>query len=385
MFVKKKILAVALIIMGVFLIFVARVDTSVAQDGGGDDEPPAPEQPSNAYCLLCHSQPDFNWELPSGENLSLTVDPDILAGSVHGTDNPRGQLACADCHADHRFPHEPQASTTIREFTLERFASCRTCHEDEYTHAQDSVHGAAIREGQLSAAVCVDCHGGHDIQSPNEPRERISLTCGECHGIIFDQYRQSVHGEALFGESNPDVPTCIDCHGVHNIDDPTTASFRNRSPEICADCHANEELMEKYGISTNVFNSYLTDFHGTTVALFEQQDPDVATNKAVCYDCHGVHDIRSIDDENSHVVRENLLITCRKCHPDASSDFPDAWVGHYEPTAKSHPLLFTVNTFYKLLIPGVLGGFVLLVSTDIFRQIRQRLIRNQGQNHEPKE
>ncbi len=382
MFVKNKFLAIAFVVVGGFLIFISTVETSVAQDGG--EKEPA-EQPSDAYCLLCHSQPDRVWELPSGERLSLTVDTEILAESVHGTENPRGQLACADCHTDHRFPHDAQASTSIREFKLERYAACRTCHEEQYTHAQDSVHGSVLRDGQPSAAVCVDCHGGHDIQTPNEPHERISITCGQCHGIIFDQYRQSVHGEALFGESNPDVPTCIDCHGVHNIDDPTTASFRNRSPEICADCHADEALMEKYEISTNVFNSYLTDFHGTTVALFEQQDPNVATNKAVCYDCHGVHDILSVNDENSHVVRENLLITCQKCHPDASSDFPDAWVGHYEPTAESNPLLFMVNTFYKLLIPSVLGAFALLVSTDIFRQIRQRLIRNQRQNHEPKE
>ena len=31
-------------------------------------------EPSNAYCLLCHSQPGLTWTLPSGETLSLTVD-----------------------------------------------------------------------------------------------------------------------------------------------------------------------------------------------------------------------------------------------------------------------------------------------------------------------
>ena len=34
------------------------------------------------------------------------------------------------------------------------------------------------------------------------------------------QYRESVHGDALV-HGNPDVPTCIDCHGVHDIPDPT--------------------------------------------------------------------------------------------------------------------------------------------------------------------
>jgi predicted CXXCH cytochrome family protein len=204
------------------------------------------------------------------------------------------------------------------------------------------------------------------------PRQRISLTCGKCHGVIFDQYRNSVHGQALFVDDNPDVPTCIDCHGVHNINDPTTNLFRVRSPELCAKCHADDKLMSKYNITSNVFDSYLTDFHGTTVALFNQEDPNVATNKAVCYDCHGVHEVAKVDASNSHVIRENLLMTCKQCHPAATADFPAAWVGHFPPTLESQPLLFVVNTFYKLLIPIVVGGFLFLVLTDIIRRIRQR-------------
>ena len=53
--------------------------------------------------------------------------------------------------------------------------------------------------------------------------------------------------------------------------------------------------MQKYGISTEVFNTYVADFHGTTVTLFERQHPDQPTNKAVCTDCHGVHDIQARD------------------------------------------------------------------------------------------
>ncbi len=332
--------------------------------------------PTDAYCLLCHTEPDRTWVLPSGESLSLTIDSAILEESVHGAENPEGALACVDCHQDHRFPHTTQTIQNVREFKLERYAVCRTCHEDQYTHTQDSVHGTALREGQLEAAVCVDCHGGHDIQPPDEPRQRVSFTCGQCHGAIFDEYRNSIHGSALLEDGNPDVPTCTDCHGVHDIQNPTANLFRVRSPQLCANCHADAELMTEYGISTNVFDSYLTDFHGSTVELFEQQDPDVATNKAVCYDCHGVHNILAVDDDNSQVIRENLLTTCLQCHPDATSDFPNAWVGHFAPTQESHPLLYIVNTFYLILIPVVIGGFILLIATDIFRRIRQYLFKN---------
>jgi predicted CXXCH cytochrome family protein len=301
------------------------------------------------------------------------VDAEVLANSVHGADNPEGALVCADCHADHTFPHAPTTARNVREFQLARYQSCRTCHEEQYSAASDSVHGQAIRQGQLDAATCVDCHGSHDIQVPDEPRDRISLTCGQCHGAIFTEYRESVHGAALFEEQSEDVPTCIDCHGVHDISHPNATAFRVRSPQLCADCHADGELMAQYDISTDVFDTYLSDFHGTTVALFEQQDPDVVSNEAVCYDCHGVHNITPADDSKSQVAKENLLATCRQCHPGATDDFPDAWVGHFQPTFEDNPALTLVDLFYKIIIPATIGGFVLLVGTDIFGRVRRRL------------
>ena len=341
---------------------------AVAQDDGANAE-----TLSDAYCLLCHAQPGRTWELPGGEILSLTVDPTLLQGSVHGENNPEGALQCVDCHGDQRFPHTASTSQTIRDHKLESYNTCQNCHEDQYTHVQDDVHGSAVLAGDIQAAICTDCHGSHNIQPPDEPRQRISFTCGSCHGAIFDQYRDSVHGSALLEESNADVPTCIDCHGVHDIENPLTAQFRVSSPQICATCHADAELMGKYDISTNVFDSYLTDFHGSTVALFEQISPDVATNKAVCFDCHGVHDIAAADDEKGQVVRENLLTTCQQCHPGATADFPDAWIGHFPPTLQSHPLMFLVDLFYQILIPATIGGFLLLIATDLFRRIRVRL------------
>lgn len=363
-------LTVGVLVLATGLLFLAM--PLAAQDG----EEVEPEQPSNAYCLLCHSEAGREWALPSGETLSLTIDADVLDQSVHGESNPDGPLLCADCHSNHRFPHPVSLSQSVREFQIERYPACRSCHEDQYTRAQDSVHGAALRAGRQEAAICIDCHGGHDVQPPDEPRERISLTCGKCHATIFDDYRTSVHGAALMGEGNPDVPTCIDCHGVHDIQNPTASLFRVRSPQLCAECHADTELMAKYNISTAVFESYLIDFHGTTVALFEQQDPNVATNKAVCYDCHGVHNILPVQSETTPVLRENLLETCRECHPNATPNFPDAWLGHYPATPDSQPLLFAFTGFYNVVIIGVVGATLLFIVTDLIRRIRQRLTRS---------
>jgi nitrate/TMAO reductase-like tetraheme cytochrome c subunit len=206
------------------------------------DQQPTPQAsgdglvPSESYCLVCHAQPGRVWTLPSGETLSLTIDPTVLHDSVHGVGNPDGPLKCIDCHTEQFFPHPEPDAENVREFQIERYATCRNCHEEQYTSSMDSVHGAAISAGHLDAATCVDCHGGHDIQEPDASRQQISLTCGKCHGAIFEQYQNSVHGAALFAESNPDVPTCVDCHGVHDITDPTTNFFRVRSPQLCATC-----------------------------------------------------------------------------------------------------------------------------------------------------
>ena len=324
--------------------------------------------PTNTYCASCHSLENLSLTLANGDVLDLTVTADTLAHSVHGEGNEWQALACVDCHDGYRFPHEPVTAENSRAYSLEKYPACGECHETKYDQAQDSVHAIALEEGELEAAVCTDCHGAHDTPPPAEPRERISQTCRQCHSTIFDEYAESVHGEALLSEGNEDVPTCINCHGVHNINDPTTAQFRVRSPELCASCHADTELMNKYEISTEVFDTYVADFHGTTVILFEHQDPNVETNKAVCYDCHGVHNIQKPDDPESG-IKNNLLETCRQCHPDATENFPDSWTSHFRPSMENNPLVYLVNSFYWLVIPGTLGFFGFLVVTDIYRRI----------------
>lgn len=323
------------------------------------------------YCLACHSTTDQFLEFENGDQVSLTVTAAELHDSVHGEDNPWQALVCADCHGDKDFPHEPVTAESHREYRLEKYPLCARCHEPKYESTLDDSHGRAIEEGNLEAAVCTDCHGNHDIPVPDEPRERISFTCRQCHSTIFEDYSQSVHGEALIEESNPDVPTCIECHGVHNLTDPKTALFRIQSPELCATCHADDELMMKYDISTEVFETYVADFHGTTVTLFEQQSPDVETNKAVCYDCHGIHDIRSPDDPDAG-IKANLLETCQQCHPNATANFSDAWTSHYQPSLEHNALVFLVNWFYRIIIPGTVGGLILLIGTDVYRRVRRR-------------
>jgi hypothetical protein len=331
-------------------------------------QPPA--DPDNDECLACHAAPGQTVTLPSGEPLYVSVAGEVFDQSVHG----RQGLACVDCHpANAEVPHAPVTAQTRREYVLQRYTVCADCHADKYQATLDSVHQVALAGGNQEAAVCTDCHGSHDVAPIDEAsRSFIPQTCERCHSAIYNAYRESVHGAALLDEANPDVPSCIDCHGVHNVQGPTTGPFHLFSPTICARCHADPALMTKYGLSTDILETYVADFHGTTVVLFEQLAPDQETNKPVCIDCHGVHDIQRVDDPDSTVIQENLLVTCRRCHPDATANFPSAWLGHYPPDPQHAPLVYYVNVFYWVFIPLVIGGMIVFVASDIVRRVLNR-------------
>ena len=343
-------------------------------------------QTQSQQCANCHGLLDTSAErtMEDGtiETLNLNVNAHDVIMSVHGDRIIDGvqypALECTECHSDmgeNGFPHPPDLLVNRAQLRTSVEVNCVRCHEDVGNQAADGIHAERAAEGELNAASCADCHGSHLILQPNVPRTRISDTCGTCHEDVYTQYRTSVHGSALYGRNNPDVPVCTDCHGAHQIDDPGTAAFRLSSPEMCGDCHGDEELMAKYDISTNVFQSYVSDFHGQTVTLFEHNSPNEPTNKAVCYDCHGVHDIQSISDASEEEIQARLLITCQKCHPNANENFPSSWMSHYEPSLEHYPIVYLVSLFYKILIPTVLGGFLLFIGSDIFRRQSDRFLR----------
>lgn len=369
----------ALLIVGAILLLVGAAVLVSRADAAKPPQPvaqpAAQDKPSNDYCLGCHSQTNLTKTLPSGETLSLYIDPSLFHEGVHNQAN----IACVDCHTNiSSFPHPNFEANTIRDVTLQLYTSCKNCHADQYNKTLDSVHQTALAGGNFNAAVCTDCHNPHQqtrITDPKTgeilPQARLSIpqTCARCHSTIYNTYKNSVHGAALT-TGNPDVPTCIDCHGVHNIQDPTTARFRNDTPLLCAKCHTNAAIMDKYGISTQVLNTYVADFHGTTVTLFEQISPDTPTNKPVCTDCHGVHDISNVNDPATGIaIKQNLLAKCQRCHPTVTTaSFTDAWMDHYIASPTEFSLVYYVNLFYKFFIPAVIGGMLIFVIADFIRR-----------------
>jgi predicted CXXCH cytochrome family protein len=348
--------------------------------------PALQDQPGNDYCIGCHSQQGLSRPLGDGSALPLTISGQRFRESAHA----QADVACVACHTDiQKFPHPGFQGESRRAVTLSMYQVCQRCHEKQYNNVQDSVHQTAMTAGNENAAVCTDCHNPHeqhrltDVRSGAllpEARLGIPATCARCHSAIYDTYKGSVHGAALTGEGNLDVPTCIDCHGVHNVQNPTTARFRNETPQLCAKCHTNKSLMSKYGLTTDVLDTYVSDFHGTTVTLFEQVSPDTPTNKPVCTDCHGVHDISRVENAATGIaIKGNLLVRCQRCHPGVTSaNFTDAWMSHYVASPTKFPLVYYVDLFYRILVPTVIGGMLLYVVTDI---IRRRLDAKKGGAH----
>jgi hypothetical protein len=359
-----------------FVLKAAPAKASVSpQDGTPDSE----------YCLGCHSKPGMIKVLPSGEQLYLTVDPAVFKSSVHAQQN----MDCVACHKDiSTFPHPERNVSTRRDYTLLYQDTCKECHADK-VHP-DGMHQQVLASGNKNAPICADCHNAHSqpkLKDANGDvvfieKAKIAQTCARCHSTIYNQYAGSVHGAAAIGENNPDVPVCTTCHGVHEISDPTTNKFRLASPKLCGDCHSNAEMMDKYHISTDVYNTYVADFHGTTVTLFQKTSPDQQTNKAVCYDCHGVHNIGNPHDAKTGLeMKQNMVYACQKCHPDANINFPDSWLSHYIPAPNRNPLVYYVNLFYKFFIPAVLIPMGIFVLSDVYRRTRPGSGKKNGKEH----
>jgi len=330
---------------------------------------PAQESIDKEACLVCHQVEGMVLPLANGEELYLTIDPEGFASSIHG----QMGFDCVTCHTNITgYPHPELSAVDRRAVSVLLTQACTSCHVEPAAEYAKGQHAQKFAQGDLNTALCTDCHTAHTVKDIRGSKVEIARVCENCHSDIYDIYKGSVHGAALLEEDNYDVPTCSDCHENHDNTGPDDPGYVLFSPQICAECHADEELMAKYGIRTDVFETYVADFHGTTVTIFEQVAPDQETNKPVCFDCHGVHNIRSPEDETSSVMKANLIITCQRCHPDANPDFDDSWLAHYSPDLERAPIVYLVNVFYMVVIPATVGGMLFFITTDIFKTLAKK-------------
>ena len=343
-------------------------------------------------CVDCHSTLSDVEDFPH-DNSSAKVDCSMChdsefedyKSSVHGKaflDGNTSAAVCSSCHGTHNIKSVGDPESTV--FPLNIVDTCMECHanpEDgagEYLSSQEgvrayenSIHLKALKnKGLTVSAACDDCHGSHKIQMSAHSesltnRQNQPKTCAKCHEGIYQIYKDSIHGQN-HAEGNQDVPVCTDCHGEHSIrehTDPESPVYTTNIAKTCSNCHEDETLSERYGFPLMRLESYRDTYHGIASSLGD-------TKVANCASCHGVHDIRSVEDPKSTVHIDNIPSTCGKCHPQAGKNFALGKV-HVTEVRESNIGAFAVGKFYAILIGASVGGFLLFILTDLIALVRK--------------
>ena len=369
----------------------------------------------DADCLICHSDVTLTQQV-NGKTVSIHVDQNQLKHSVHGAllgcvdchkdvkslahETPPQKVSCSDCHADaqeayaHGIHAKPgnagggpaatcvdchgsahsilavdDAQSPVNHINIP--ATCGQCHGQKFLMEsngesaqpfisyQESVHGRAVKNGSLKAAVCTDCHGAHEILSANQAQSPIYKlnvpgTCGKCHVDIANSFAKSIHGQAI-ARGNQLAPVCTDCHGIHTIrshtDPNSPTSAQNLSRDTCARCHEGVRLSQEFGVPGNKVGSYFDSYHGLAV----EGGSVVAAN---CSSCHGVHDILPSSDPHSTINSANLDSTCGQCHKGVTRKFTQTRV-HLEDGVRGGDIdqlaVSWVRRIYVVLILLVIG------------------------------
>lgn len=311
-------------------------------------------------CSQCHAEVNASRRRPC-ETVTKKVDCASchaeVAGqfqkSMHGillAKSDPNAPDCKECHGTHgvggrREPASPIFPTNIPDL-------CARCHREgkkaavRYTGAEhqiverytESIHGKGLlKSGLTVTATCTDCHTAHsvlpmkDTASSVNPRN-VPATCGRCHHGIEDQFESSVH-VMMIGRTEKELPVCNDCHTAHTVRRADSEGFKLEIMTQCGRCHEQ------------IARTYFDTYHGKVSQLGY-------TKTAKCYDCHGAHDILPPSDVRSHLSRENVVGTCRKCHPGANRQFAGylTHATHHDP--QKYPYLF--YTFWGMT--GLLVG-----------------------------
>jgi DNA-directed RNA polymerase subunit M/transcription elongation factor TFIIS len=298
-------------------------------------------------CSSCHGQkgnPRF-------------VDKKALDESVHST------VVCTKCHIDvSEYPHGKVSRV-----------NCGICHflgrdgapREEAQKYKLSVHGKALAAGNTSAATCQACHGSHAIYPRNDTRsatrkQNIPVLCSKCHPGESDMYSKSIHGRELLERSNAKAPTCFDCHLEHLIPPTEDQQWKLSLIKQCGTCHQEQ------------INTYRKTYHGKVTRLGY-------TTMAKCTDCHGSHTIEQVTEKTSMLSEQNILGTCKKCHPRATIGFTKFYAHAEESNRAKYPVMFYTYAFMTLLLIGVFTFFLTHTFLWAYRALKERMDKKGGE------
>ncbi len=288
----------------------------------------------NAACFSCHGVPGLVRIVADGRSSPLDVDPRLFERSVHGrrtcvschrdvidVPHPPGldRVGCKRCHREERYVsgrfHDAITawvegeSYTLPLLEADPRNACLSCHGQ--AHLARDTRALVIDAEELASSVhrrfsCLDCHP----QARTMPHARTpTLPCERCHQDEARLWHASRHGSADSG------PTCVTCHGRHDvlpISDPRSRTFPLNVIHTCAGCHAKAMGTVE---GANPVEAYKRSVHAD--GIFRAG----LVNAAVCNKCHGAHDVFPSKDPRSHVHASNVAATCGQCHEGIKEKF----------------------------------------------------------------
>lgn len=256
--------------------------------------------PGSAECEACHSSGRRAGKRAPG------VPPEFNAAALRAS--PHAELECSGCHSDlagKPLPHEDKLEPV----------DCGTCHPDQQSQFDASLHGRARQRGDRLAPDCKSCHGTHNVlrssnaRSPTSTME-IPRLCGGCHregspvhltrqmaqDNILSNYLDSIHGEGLFRRGLTVTAVCTSCHTSHFVlphNDPRSSIAKQNIAATCMRCHSQIEAVHRKVIRGE---------------LWEKQSHMIPA----CVDCHSPHKVRRVFYSQGMSDQD-----CLRCHGQA--------------------------------------------------------------------
>lgn len=349
---------------------------------------PHPKHTRKVQCESCHIQKRVRDARTFPEAIFKSY-----ADSVHGQAVAKGNPdapGCADCHGHHDVLPASNPQSHVNHKNIPR--TCARCHSDAklvewnripkgevLLYYERSVHGRLLQEGKRGTssasgkapAVCTDCHGIHGIRKATDPQSTVThfnvpQTCGKCHTQIYEEWRQSIHGQAL-EKGIAQSPTCTDCHGEHTIrslQDPESSVNLQHIVATCSKCHEDQRLQRALGLPTLRASTYRVSFHGIMNRYGQ-------ATVAHCASCHGTHNILPSTDPRSLIHPANLQNTCGSCHPGIGKGVSLGTV-HFVGTRAAAPLYWFIKLAYQIAILCTIGFFLTYMTFDVVNYRRGR-------------
>ncbi len=258
-------------------------------------------------CVVCHTDVAAQWQ-----------DPSTLHGVLR-QNNPN--LACRNCHPDHRGPDAPLTDISNARFPHESLGyslkahqrktdgspfGCNDCHAQVYT--------------SFDQAVCAACHQQVEAVFTQAHTLAFGSDCLTCHdgvdtyGRNFDHNQQTYqligkHAEAI----------CTGCH----LNARSLADLKS-APQDCYSCHAQDDNHQgRYGADCGACHTPAgwipaTFDHNLSAFKLDGKHADVACEnchinlvfKGTPTDCYSCH---QKDDEHNGQFGTN----CAACHTTA--------------------------------------------------------------------